>query len=188
MAFFGGAILDHHMMTTPPSYSRVCVLLPRMTDDEAAYYDAGGEGGAWATRLFGAAGLEYIWEFGKDRTVVMATCEVDLIAALMWLDRPSRHSPAMGALVVEGRLADDDLPVIEPGRFQFLEVLDLAMENLSAPEIERVIECLPFKTYRIERGRTAPLAEADVSAFDWKPELPGFDDEPWQAARFLISA
>jgi hypothetical protein len=182
MASFGGAILDHHMMTTPPSFSRVCVLLPRMTDDEAAYHDAGGEGGAWATRLFGAAGLAHIGEFGRDRTVVAATCELDLVEALMWIDRPSRLCPAMGANIIEGRLADDDLPVIEPGRFQFLEVLDLAVDNLSVADIEQLIGSLPFKSYRIERGRTAPLAEAEVSRFDWRPELPGLQDHEQQAA------
>jgi hypothetical protein len=167
---------------TPPPYTRVCVLLPRMTDDQAAYYDAGGEGGAWATRLFGAVGLEHIRGFGQDSTVIAATCEHDLVEALMWIDRPSRFCPVMGAHIIEGRLADDDLPVIEPERFQFLEVLDLAMENLSVPEIERVIECLPFKSYRIERGRTAPLAQAEVSRFDWRPELPGLRDHEQQAA------
>jgi len=169
-------------MTTPPPFTRVSVLLPRMTDDETAYYDAGGEGGAWATRLFGAVGLEHIQEFGRDRTVVAATCEHDLVEAMMWVDHGFCLYPAMGALVVEGRLADDDLPVIEPERFQFLEVLDLAMDNLSVAEIERVIECLPFKTYRIERGRTAPMAEAEVSRFDWRPELPGLRDHEQQAA------
>lgn len=169
-------------MTTLLPYTRVCVLLPRMTDDHAAYYDPGGEGGAWATRLFGAVGLDHMREFGRDRTVVVATCELDLVEALMRIERPSRFCPAMGAHVVEGRLTDDDLPVIEPGRFQFLEVLDLAMDNLSVPEIERVIECLPFKTYRIERERMEPLAQAEVSRFDWRPELPGLQDHEQQAA------
>lgn len=169
-------------MVTPPPYTRVCVLLPRMTDDQAAYHDHGGEGGAWATRLFGAVGLEHIRGFGKDCTVVVATCEPDLVEALMWIERPSRFCPDMGAHIIEGRLADDDLPVIEPERFQFLEVLDLAMDNLSVADIERVIECLPFKTYRIERGRTAPMAEAEVSRFDWKPELPGLQGHEQQAA------
>lgn len=182
MAFFWEAILDHHTMTSPPHFARVCVLLPRMTDDQAAYYDPGGEGGAWATRMFGAVGLAHIREFGQDRTVVVATCEVDLVEALMWIDRPSRFCPAMGAHIVEGRLAEDDLPVIEPERFQFLEVLDLAMDNLSVADIERVIDCLPLKAYRIEHGRTAPLAEAEVSRFDWRPELPGLQDHELQAA------
>ncbi len=169
-------------MTTPPPYTRVCVLLPRMTDNAVVHYDAGGEGAAWATRLFGAVGLEHIREFGQDRTVVVATCELDLVEALMWIDRPSRLSPAMGAHIIEGRLADDDLPVIEPGRFQFLEVLDLAVNDLSVADIEQVIGSLPFKSYRIERGRTAPLAEADVSTFDWRPELPGLQDHNRRAA------
>ena len=126
--------------------------------------------------------MEHIQEFGRDRTVVAATCEHDLVESMMWVDHGFCLYPAMGALVVEGRLADDDLPVIEPERFQFLEVLDLAMDNLSVADIERVIDCLPLKAYRIGRGRTAPLAESEVSRFDWRPELPGLQGHEQQAA------
>jgi hypothetical protein len=126
--------------------------------------------------------LEHIRGFGQDRTVVVASNELELFEAMMWVDHGFCLYPAMGALVVEGRLADDDLPVIEPERFQFLEVLDLAMDNLSVADIERVIDCLPLKAYRIERGRTAPLAQAEVSRFDWRPELPGLQGREQQAA------
>jgi hypothetical protein len=153
---FAGLILDQRNMTTPHPYTRVCVLLPRMTDDQAAYYDPAGLGAVWANRLFGAVGMDHIREIQEGITVVAATCELDLIAALMWIDQPSRLYPSMGAHIIEGRLTDDDLAIVEPERFQFLEVLDLALENVSVAEIERVIESLPFKAYRIERDRTAP--------------------------------
>lgn len=169
-------------MISPPPYTRVCVLLPRMTDHEAAYYDPGGEGGAWATRLFGAVGLEHIGEFREGITVVAASSELELIEALMWIDRPSRFFPAMGAHIIEGRLNDDDLPLIEPERFQVLDVLEIAMDDVSVTEIERVLECLPFKTYRIERGRTSPLSKAEVVRFDWRPELLGLQDHKERAA------
>lgn len=169
-------------MNTALPFTRVCVLLPRMNDEQAAFHDPAFQGAAWANRLFGTVGLDHIRDFREDITVVVASSELELIEALMWIDRPSRFCPAMGAHVVEGRLTDDDLPVIEPERFQFLEILDLAMDNVPVTEVEQVIDCLPLKAYRIERGRTAPLAEAEVLRFDWWPELPGLQDDEERAA------
>lgn len=169
-------------MTTSFPYTRVCVLLPRMSDEQAAFHDPACQGAAWANRLFGTVGLDHIREFQEGITVVAASSELEQIEALMWIDRPSRFFPAMGAHIIEGRLNDDDLPLIEPERFQVLDVLEIAMDDVSVIEIERLLECLPFKTYRVERGRTAPLSKAEVVRFDWRPELPGVQDHEERAA------
>lgn len=169
-------------MTTALPFTRVCVLLPRMNDEQAAFHNPAGQGAAWANRLFGTVGLDHIRDFREDITVVVASSELELIEALMWIDRPSRFSPAMGAHIIEGRLNDDDLPLIEPERFQVLDVLEVAMDNVSVADIERVLERLPFNTYRIERGRTAPLSKAEMMGFDWRPELPGLLDHEERAA------
>lgn len=169
-------------MNTPRPFTRVCVLLPRMSDDHAALYDPTGEGAAWANRLFGATGLDHILDFRENVTVVGASCELDLMEARMRINHPCQSSRSTGAIVVETRLADRELDWLDPERFQFLEVLELAMDNLSVADIERVIECLPFKTYRIERGRKALLAEAEMLGFDWRPELPGLQDQDKMAA------
>lgn len=169
-------------MNTALPFTRVCVLLHRMNDDQAAFHDPAGQGAAWANRLFGTVGLDHIREFQEGIAIVAASSDLELIEALMWIDRPSQFSPAMGAHIIEGRLNDDDLPLIMPERFQVLDVLEIAMDDVSVTEIERVLEFLPFKTYRIERGRTAPLAQAEVSRFDWRPELPGLQDHEERAA------
>lgn len=169
-------------MNTLRPFTRVCVLLPRMSDDHAAYHDPTGEGAAWANRLFGATGLDHILDFRENVTVVGASCEPDLMEARMRINHPCQSSRSTGVIIIQARLADRELDRLDPERFQFLEVMELAMENLSVAEIARVIECLPFKTYRIERRRTAPLAEAEMLGFDWRPELPGLQDRDKMAA------
>lgn len=152
------------------SFTRIALLLPRMTDAEVAFYDPAGRGVAWSQRLFGEVGNEPFEAVAEGQFLLVGRSPEVLIEATLRSWGRFWAVDSMTAGVTDTRLTDEIVEDMED-RLRCFDVLELALRDDDIDRIERTISVLPFVAYRIERNRTECLFEAQFLDFDWLPEI-----------------
>lgn len=151
---------------------RVGVLVERMTDAECAVYDPLGTGDAYWHRLW-HPDLSPCF-VGEGPTYVVAPDLTRLVQVHLALDGAT-PIPQIGACAIDV-LADEDVPDIEGVRAYV--AVELIFDEMPT-DLERHLERLPFKAYRVAQVTLASLASCSILDFDWSDVLPNLD---WRRA------
>lgn len=148
---------------------RITILVERMTDAECAVYDPLGTGDPywnrlWHTDLPACSAVE-------GPTFLVAPDLPRLVQVrLSFNDAVPR--PQIGSVEVAS-LTDDDIPDVEG----LLAYVRLELKFAEPPhDLERHLERLPFKAYRIERGGEGrDWLPSSILDHDWSDVLPNLE-------------